>query len=201
MNRTMNCDEAQRAMDRAFDEGDTLPSSAAAHVDRCTVCNGYRDALAALDLKLSQAPPIQPAPALVARIQAQIATQHRPVLRPWTYPVAVAAAVCLLAALGPVVDGLSWLPKVESSMWSPRVPTLPEWGIVKQELAGIPAGVVGDLTALGRWSESAWTSLNGWLTAFGSGYNPWVWALFIFCLATAFALDGMEWLSRRAHRP
>ena len=200
MNHAMNCNEAQRALDSAFDEGIAVPAHVAAHTATCRACAAYGDSLATLDLNLRLAPPIQPAPALVARIQADIATQPRRVLRPWVYPVGVAAAVLFLAALGPFVNGLSWLPVMETATWLPREPVLPEWEFVKQELTGIPASVAGDVVTLGRRSEGAWASANGWLSLFGRGYSPWMWIVFGVCVAAACALDGMEWMSRRVHR-
>ena len=201
MNHAMNCNEMQGAMDRAFDDGVAVPAHVAAHAATCRACAAYGDLLAALDLGLRLAPPVQPAPALVARIQAEIATQPRQSIRPWAYPVGVAAAALLLAALGPVVKGGSWLSILESGSWFPQESLLPDWDFVQHELTGIPAGVAGDLAALGRWSESAWDSANGWLSLFGGGYSPWVWMLFFLCVAAACALDGMEWMSRRVHRP
>lgn len=196
----MNCKEVQRAMDSAFDEGVALPGHMAAHAATCRACAAYGDSLAALDLNLRLAPPVHPAPALVARIQAEIATQPRHVQRSWAYPVGAAATILVLAALGHVVNGISWLPTVETGLGLVQDPILPEWGFVKQELMAIPVGVSGDLWALGQWSESAWNSLNGWLSVFASGDSPWVWTLFIVCLAAACALDGMEWMSRRMNR-
>lgn len=200
MNHTTNCNEVQRAMDIAFDAGVALPGHVAAHTATCRACAAYGDSLAALDLNLRLAPPVQPAPALVARIQAEIASQPRHGQRPWAYPVGVAATILVLAALGHVVKGISWLPTLESGLGLVQEPLLPEWGFVKQELMGIPVGVSGDLSALGQWSEGAWDSVNGWLSAIGSGYSPWVWTLFIVCVAAACALDGMEWMSRRMNR-
>jgi len=201
MNHLMSCNEAQRAMDRAFEDGIAVPAQVAAHAATCRACAAYGDSLAALDLKLRLAPPVQPAPALVARIQAEIATQPRQALHPWAYPVGVAAAVLLLAALGPVMNGFSWPAIMESGTWLPRESMLPEWDFVRQELRAIPAGVAGDLAVFGRWSESAWASAYGWLSLFGGGYSPWAWMVFVVSVAAACALDGMEWMSRRVHRP
>ena len=197
MNHAMTCEEAKQALDAAFDDGVVLASSAAAHVETCPGCTAYGDALVTLDLSLCQAPLIQAAPALVARIQVEIASQPRYAPGPWAYPVGVAAAVLILAALGPAVNRGSWIGTMEAVV---RGALLPEWDFLKDELMAIPAGVAVDYVELGQWSDGAWSALNGWLVAFGSGAGPWLWTLFILCVVAACALDGMEWMSRRIHR-
>lgn len=197
----MNCDQAQRALDIAFDEGDVLETHVAAHVLECKVCGEYHRDLSALDAALRFAPPVQPAPALVARIQAKIADQprHRP--RPYAYPVMAAAAVLLLAGIGGQVA--DWFPVTRGGAmeaWMPQEPLLPEWAFMKQELLGIPAAVAGDMASFSQALEARWDSLTVWQASSGGMHSPWLWVMFLACIVAACALDGMEFMSRRVNR-
>ncbi|MCC6142729.1 MAG: hypothetical protein IT368_02870 [Candidatus Hydrogenedentes bacterium] len=109
-------------------------------------------------------------------------------------------AVMILAALGPALNGIPWIPVVDGGAWVSGEPFLPEWEVLRQELTTIPVGLNRDLAAFGEWSENSWASVSHWLSAFGRGFSPWVWALFILCGAAACALDGMEWMARRMNR-
>ena len=197
----MKCDQIQREIDIAFDTGTELCSAAAAHTLTCPACSAYQRTLASLDDLLRDAPPVVPAPALVARIQDRIAREpvYRP--RPWAYPVATAAAMVLLAGIGRLAD--SMLPPVgwNSQAWLPQGPILPEWAFLKEELLGIPAAVADDMAVFSEWTSGLWNAVNVWEAGPLGGDNPWVWVLFAACVATAGALDGMEWMSRRFKGP
>lgn len=197
----MNCDQAQRALDAAFDDGDVPDARVAAHVLECKECGEYRRDLGALDAALRLAPPIQPAPALVARIQEKLAAQprHRP--RPYAYPLMAAAAVLLLAGIGGQIA--DWFPVSRGEAmeaWMPQEPLLPEWAFMKQELLGIPAAVAGDMASFSQALEARWDSLAVWQASAGGMDSPWLWVAFLVCIVAACALDGMEFRSRRVNR-
>ena len=96
----MNCKQIQREMDAAFDAGVAMNTTAANHARTCPDCAAHQRTLDNLDGTLRAVPPVLPAPALVARIQDRIAAEPVRQPRPWVYPLATAAAVLLLAALG-----------------------------------------------------------------------------------------------------
>ncbi len=193
----MNCEQVQSEMDAAFDVGGELDATTIVHSLSCPDCAAYQRALAAVNDALQLAPPVVPAPALVARIQHRIAAEPFIQPRPWAYPVATAAAVLLLAGLGQIVHTM--LPPVgwSGQAWRPEGPILPEWAFLKEELMGIPLAVTGDIALFSEWARSLWDSVNNWEAGPFGGDNPWVWLLFAGCVATAGALDGMEWISRR----
>lgn len=193
----MNCEQIQRELDTAFDAGIAPSRAVCAHVKSCAVCDAHQRALTALDHVLREAPVVVPAPALVARIQDRIASEPARQIRPWVYPVGTAAAVLLLAALGRLGNAV-WPPSAwESRAWLPEGPVLPEWAFLKEELLGIPVAVADDLAELSLWAKSLWQTVTVWEAGPFGGDNPWIWVLFIACVATAFALDGMEWMTRR----
>jgi len=197
----MNCNQVEQEMDAAFDEGVPLDAPAAAHALQCPACGAYQRALVALDASLRHAPPVQPAPALVARIQATIARQPRRQPRPWAYPFIAAAAVLVLAGLGRFIDWAPISQGMDARAWLPQGPILPEWAFLKEELLGIPVAVADDMAVFSEWTSGLWNAVNLWEAGPLGGDNPWVWVLFAACVATAGALDGMEWMSRHLKGP
>ncbi|MBL7647194.1 MAG: hypothetical protein JNK74_13485 [Candidatus Hydrogenedentes bacterium] len=197
----MNCKRIQREMDAAFDAGVTLDATAAEHARMCPDCGAHLRALGNLDGALRAAPPVQPAPALVARIQDCIAAEPVRQPRPWLYPLATAASVLVLAALGRIAHSMFPTTGWVRQAWLPQEPLLPDWAFLKEELLGIPVAVAGDMAVFSEWAGELWRSVNLWEMGPLGGDNPWVWVLFGACAATAFALDGMEWMSRRFKGP
>ncbi len=197
----MNCEKIQRDMDAAFDAGTELDTAVLAHILTCPGCDAHQRALASLDDVLREVPAVVPAPALVARIQDRIAAEPTPRTRPWVYPVAAAAAVMLLAGAGRIAHGRFPVADWDRQAWLPEGPILPEWTFLKEELMGIPLAVAEDMAVFREWASDLWASVNLWEAGPLGGDNPWVWVLFAACVATACALDGMEWMSRRFKGP
>jgi len=197
----MNCEQIQREMDAVFDDGVELSVAATAHVLTCCACGAHQRVLTSLEAALRDAPPVAPAPALVARIQDRIAADPALHPRPWAYPVATVAAVLLLAGLGRTAQVLLPTAGWDRQAWLPAGPVLPEWSFLKEELLGIPVAVAGDMSVFIAWARDVWASVTVWEAGPLGGDNPWVWVLFAACVATACALDGMEWMSRRFKGP
>ena len=197
----MNCKQIQREMDAAFDAGVAMNATAANHARTCPDCAAHQRTLDNLDGTLRAVPPVLPAPALVARIQDRIAAEPVRQPRPWVYPLATAAAVLLLAALGRIAHTMFPTAGWVRQAWLPQEPILPDWAFLEEELLGIPVAVAEDMAVFSEWAGDLWRSVNLWEAGPLGGDNPWVWVLFAACVATAVALDGMEWMSRRFKGP
>lgn len=196
----MNCKQIIQEIERAFDEGATVDAAITEHMRDCTSCADYHRALFAIDQALRHAPPTQPDPVLVARIQATIALQPARSIRPWAFPVSAAASILGLAGLGRLLDGvaLRGVPPVEQ--WFSLDASWAEWSLLKNELLGIPTSVAGDLNTLVQATGDFWNSISAWQSGLTGSLSPWIWVLLIGGIVGACILDGAEWKARRMNR-
>ena len=171
------------------------------HLAGCTACAGHWRALEELESIVRVVPQVGQDPALVARIQASIAAQPVQRVPAWSYVFGGIAAAALLVFTGWLLDTRQWVPLPAWPDWRTGNEVLPDWPMLKTDLAGLPQAVSADLDAAfqsaGQWwdREAAWT-----LEALGVN-SMFLWAGFLACFAGAALVNGAEILSHRTPRP
>ena len=196
----MNCDSMCEQMDVAFDLGESLPEEVLRHLAACPKCAAHQQQLQALDAQLHLAPPVALDPALVARIQASIAAQPPQESITWPLAASIAAVMAFVLSAGWYVDAGRFLSGAAWVRWAPEGPLMPDWNLLRIELASAPASVIQASAQLLQWLSESWGNGSARLMAMFGENSAWIWLAFVVCLALAAALNASEAISHNGRR-